>query len=135
MNIALNRGDHDRRCLTVFISAGNQRLQMLNGSLHGTGRCDELRQEIDLLLEFVAYIVDRGDQLSADDIVKKAEETAFAEVKRQTDQAAIIKADAENEAANIIEKAKAEAEQAISKPIISFNVFIIFYFYCYVINY
>lgn len=53
-------------------------------------------------------------QLSADDIVKKAEETAFAEVKRQTDQAAIIKADAENEAANIIEKAKAEAEQIIS---------------------
>ena len=53
-------------------------------------------------------------QLSADDIVKKAEETAFAEVKRQTDQAAIIKADAENEAANIIEKAKAEAEQIIA---------------------
>ena len=53
-------------------------------------------------------------KLSADDIVKKAEETAFAEVKRQTDQAAIIKADAENEAANIIEKAKAEAEQIIA---------------------
>ena len=53
-------------------------------------------------------------QLSADDIVKKAEETAFAEVKRQTDQAAVIKADAENEAANIIEKAKAEAEQIIA---------------------
>lgn len=53
-------------------------------------------------------------QLSADDIVKKAEETAFAEVKRQTDQAAIIKADAENEAANIIEKAKAEAGQIIA---------------------
>lgn len=53
-------------------------------------------------------------QLSADDIVKKAEETAFAEVKRQTDQAAVIKADAENEAANIIERAKAEAEQIIA---------------------
>ena len=53
-------------------------------------------------------------QLSADDIVKKAEETAFAEVKRQTDQAAVVKADAENEAANIIEKAKAEAEQIIA---------------------
>lgn len=53
-------------------------------------------------------------QAQADQIVKKAEDTAFAEVKRQTDQAAIIKADAENEANAIIEKAKAEAEQIIA---------------------
>ncbi len=53
-------------------------------------------------------------QTQADQIVKKAEDTAFAEVKRQTDQAAIIKADAENEANAIIEKAKAEAEQIIA---------------------
>ena len=36
-------------------------------------------------------------QASADDIVKKAEDAAFAEVKRQTDAAAVIKADAEAE--------------------------------------
>jgi len=54
-------------------------------------------------------------QVAADSIVKKAEDTAFDEVKRQSDQAAIIKADAENEAAAIIEKAKNEAAQIIAE--------------------
>lgn len=54
-------------------------------------------------------------QAAADSIVKKAEDTAFDEVKRQSDQAAIIKADAENEAAAIIEKAKNEASQIIAE--------------------
>lgn len=54
-------------------------------------------------------------QVQADQIIKNAEDTAFAEVKRQTDQAAIIKADAENEAAQIIEKAKAEASQIVAE--------------------
>ena len=54
-------------------------------------------------------------QKEAERIVKAAEDTAFAEVKRQTDQAAVIKADAENEAAAIIEKAKAEAAQIVSE--------------------
>lgn len=54
-------------------------------------------------------------QASADDIVKKAEEAAFAEVKRQTDAAAVIKADAENEAEQIIENAKLEAAKIISE--------------------
>ncbi len=53
-------------------------------------------------------------QAQADQILKNAENAAFAEVKRQTDQAAVIKADAENEAANIIERAKAEAAQIIA---------------------
>ena len=53
-------------------------------------------------------------QASADEIVKKAEEAAFAEVKRQTDAAAVIKSDAETEADNIITKAKAEAAQIIA---------------------
>ena len=53
-------------------------------------------------------------QASADDIVKKAEDAAFAEVKRQTDAAAVIKADAENEAENIIARAKSEAAQIIA---------------------
>ncbi len=54
-------------------------------------------------------------QKEADRIIKAAEDTAFAEVKRQTDQAAVIKADAENEAAAIIEKAKAEAAQIVAE--------------------
>ena len=53
-------------------------------------------------------------QASADDIVKKAEEAAFSEVKRQTDAAAVIKADAENEAQNIIARSKSEAAQIVA---------------------
>ena len=53
-------------------------------------------------------------QTKADEIVKKAEDAAFAEVKRQSDNAAVIKADAENAAKDIIEKAKAEASQIIA---------------------
>jgi len=54
-------------------------------------------------------------QREAERIIKAAEDTAFAEVKRQTDQAAVIKADAENEAAAIIEKAKSEAAQIVAE--------------------
>lgn len=54
-------------------------------------------------------------QASADQILKKAEEAAFAEVKRQTDQAQIVKTDAQSEAQKIIEQAKAEAAQIISQ--------------------
>ena len=51
----------------------------------------------------------------ADEIIKKAEKTAFDEVRRQSDQAQIIKADADAQAASIIEKAKAEAAQIIAQ--------------------
>ncbi|MBQ5876320.1 MAG: flagellar assembly protein FliH [Treponema sp.] len=54
-------------------------------------------------------------QTSADDIVKKAEEAAFAEVKRQTDQAQVIKSEAEQTASKIIEDAKLEAERIIQE--------------------
>lgn len=54
-------------------------------------------------------------QSQADSIVKKAEDTAFEEVKRQTDQAAIIKTDAENQAATIIQNAKDEAARIIAQ--------------------
>ena len=54
-------------------------------------------------------------QASADDIVKKAEEAAFAEVKRQTDQAQVIKSEAEQTASKIIEDAKLEAERIIQE--------------------
>ena len=54
-------------------------------------------------------------QKSADEIVKKAEDAAFAEVKRQTDQAQIIKADAEKEAEAVLQKARDDAQDIISK--------------------
>ena len=54
-------------------------------------------------------------QKSADDIVKKAEDAAFAEVKRQTDQAQVIKADAEAEAEKIIQNAHLEAQKIIQE--------------------
>ena len=54
-------------------------------------------------------------QASADEIVKKAEDAAFSEVKRQTDQAQVIKADAEKEAEAIIAKAHQDAQDIISQ--------------------
>lgn len=54
-------------------------------------------------------------QKSADEIVKKAEDAAFSEVKRQTDQAQIIKADAEKEAQDILNKANKEAHDLMEK--------------------
>lgn len=54
-------------------------------------------------------------QAAADEIVKKAEDSAFAEVKRQTDQAQIIKAQAEQEAQKIRNEAQEKAWQIISE--------------------
>ena len=54
-------------------------------------------------------------QAKADEIIKNAESTAFAEVKRQTDDAQIIKADAENYANEILTKARAEAQQILDE--------------------
>jgi flagellar assembly protein FliH len=52
-------------------------------------------------------------QASADAIVKKAEDAAFAEVKRQTDQANIIKADARQTAEEMIKKSQEQAQQIV----------------------
>lgn len=49
----------------------------------------------------------------ADEILKNAENAAFAEVKRQTDSAAIIKAEAEKEAEKIIQDAKNQADSVL----------------------
>lgn len=79
---------------------------------------DDLRKEAELFKaswESEKQQMFTQAQAQADQIVKNAEEAAFAEVKRQTDQAAIIKADAENEAAQIIEKAKADAAQLVAE--------------------
>lgn len=54
-------------------------------------------------------------QAQADSIVKKAEDAAFEEVKRQTDQVAIIKTDAENQASTIIQNAKDEAAKILAE--------------------
>lgn len=47
----------------------------------------------------------------AEEIVKNAKDAAFEEVKRQTDEAAVIKSDAQKEAEEIIAKAKSDAEK------------------------
>ena len=52
-------------------------------------------------------------QSEADEIIKNAESAAFNEVKKQSDQASVIKNGAETEAQDIISKARAEADQII----------------------
>ena len=52
-------------------------------------------------------------QSEADEIIKNAESAAFNEVKKQSDQASVIKNGAETEAQDIISKASAEADQII----------------------
>lgn len=52
-------------------------------------------------------------QGDAEKIIKDAESAAFNEVKKQTDQASIIKNNAEKEAADVLAKAKAEAERIV----------------------
>ncbi len=54
-------------------------------------------------------------QAKADEIVKKAEEAAFAEVKRQSDQAQIVKTEAEAAAEKIIQDAKAQAAKILEQ--------------------
>lgn len=53
-------------------------------------------------------------QAEADQIVKNAEDAAFAQVKQHSDQAAVIKSQAQKEAQDIVEKAKADAQNIIS---------------------
>lgn len=50
----------------------------------------------------------------ADEIVQNAKNAAFEEVKRQSDEAAVVKADAQKEADDIIAKAKAEAAKILA---------------------
>lgn len=60
-------------------------------------------------------------QADADQIVKNAEDAAFAQVKHQSDQAAVIKSQAQKEAQDIVEKAKAEAQDIISNAKVEEN--------------
>ena len=54
-------------------------------------------------------------QNKADEIVKKAEDAAFAEVKRQTNKAQVVKNDAEANAQEIIKKAQEEASRIVEE--------------------
>lgn len=54
-------------------------------------------------------------QSDADGIVAKAEQAAFEQVKRQTDQAQIIKTDAELKAAEILKNAQEQARSVVSE--------------------
>lgn len=54
-------------------------------------------------------------QKKADDIVKNAEDAAFAQVKHQSDQAQILKNNAQKEADEILEKAKLQADEILKK--------------------
>lgn len=54
-------------------------------------------------------------QARADEIVRKAEAAAFAEVKRQTDHAQVLKTDAEQSARQIQKEAQEKAQQLIAE--------------------
>lgn len=53
-------------------------------------------------------------QEEADAIIKNAQQTAFDEIKRKTDQAAVIKQEAETKAQEIINQAKADSSQILA---------------------
>lgn len=54
-------------------------------------------------------------QAQADKIIEEAKDAAFAEVKRQIDEAQTIKANAENEAQKIVSDAKSSGRRHCSK--------------------
>ena len=78
---------------------------------------EELRQEAE---EFKKnWEVEKANMIAAaraeaEKIIKNAEDAAFSEVKKQSDQAAVIKNSAEVEAQTLINKNKEEAEQIIN---------------------
>ncbi len=53
-------------------------------------------------------------QAAADEIVAKAEKAAFEEVKRQSDQAQVIRSEAEQESAEMLRKAQEEADALVA---------------------
>ena len=78
---------------------------------------DDLRREAEDFKR--KWEIEKNEMLSrakaeADQIVKNAEDAAFDQVKKQSDQAAVIKNAAQEEANEIISKAKAEAQSIIS---------------------
>lgn len=93
-----------------------EEMQEIVEEYHGP-TADDLRKEAELFKsswEAEKQMMINEAQTNADQIIKRAEDTAFSEVKRQTDAAAEIKADAENQANEIIQKAKDEAAKIIA---------------------
>lgn len=79
---------------------------------------DDLRREAEIFKQNWELEKERmlaEAQASADAIVRKAEDAAFAEVKRQTDQAQIIKTDAKTTADSLIKTAQEEAQKIIAE--------------------
>ncbi len=79
---------------------------------------DDLRREAEDWQR--QWELDRDEMLNrsredADKIVKDAERVAFEEVKRKTDQAQVLRQQAEDEAAEILANAKREAERIASE--------------------
>ncbi len=79
---------------------------------------DDLRREAELFkTQWEAekqQMLDEA-QTQADKIIEDAKDAAFAEVKRQSDEAQTIKADAENEARKIVNDAKVQADDIAAK--------------------
>lgn len=79
---------------------------------------DDLRREAEEFKK--SWEIEKQNMLSeaqskADEIVKKAEDAAFEEVKRQTDQAQVIKTDAELAAQEIQKSAQADAQKMLDE--------------------
>lgn len=79
---------------------------------------DDLRREAESFKESWEHEKQRmleKAQADADQIVQNAEKVAFEQVKHQADQAAVIKANAQKEAEQIINNAKLEAQTILDK--------------------
>ncbi len=79
---------------------------------------EDIQKEIDeykAKWEYEKQIMLEEAQAQADEIVNNAKEAAFAEVKRQSDQAQEIKVEAEQKAQEIIKAAQEEASQIREK--------------------
>ena len=79
---------------------------------------DDLRREAELFKQ--QWEVEKQQllaqaQAEAEQIIQNAENAAFEEIKRKTDQAAIIKTEAETKAQEIIREAEAKAREIIAQ--------------------
>ncbi|MDR2103573.1 MAG: flagellar assembly protein FliH, partial [Treponema sp.] len=75
---------------------------------------EDLRREAEAFkaqLENERDDIIRSAREEADDIIKQAEETAFQEVKRKSDDAQVLKHEAEEEAERILETARQNAQE------------------------
>ena len=78
---------------------------------------DDLRHEAEIYRD--RWEIEKGDMIAeaqsrSESILKDAEKAAFDEVKRKTDQAQIIRQEAEDEAAKIIEEAEKKAAEIVA---------------------